>query len=102
MPCRHTGRRFHADNRLIFRAANNTKKQAERKITVFTPASGGPALGRPAAISGGLASLGAVMEGGPTAATPERGGDTEEDLFALPMSPRSPEEAKSPFSMLKC
>ncbi|KUI66235.1 hypothetical protein VM1G_01488 [Cytospora mali] len=82
--------------------ANNTKKQAERKITAFAPETGGVSLGLPLATSGGLASLGAVMEGGVAAAVPERSGDTEEDLFALPMSPRSPEEAKSPFSMLKC
>lgn len=49
----------------------------------------------------GMASLSAVMQGGPGA--PERGADTDEpeDLFALPMSPRSPEMAMSPFSMLK-
>ncbi|KAH8788498.1 hypothetical protein F5883DRAFT_6261 [Diaporthe sp. PMI_573] len=75
---------------------------AERKITAFTPASGGAGLGRPAG-PGGIASLGAVIEGGAgSAPAPERSVDTEEDLFALPMSPRSPEEAKSPFSMLKC
>lgn len=84
-------------------AAKNTEKQVERKITVFTPEPGDAGLGRPLASSGGLASLGAVMESGSTAAPAhERGGDTEEDLFALPMSPRSPEEAKSPFSLLKC
>ncbi|KAF3764903.1 hypothetical protein M406DRAFT_259757 [Cryphonectria parasitica EP155] len=51
--------------------------------------------------AGGIASLSAVMHGGATA--PERGGggDTEEDLFALPMSPRSPEMLRSPFSLLK-
>lgn len=82
---------------------NETKNQAaERKITAFTPASGGAGLGRPAG-PGGMASLSAVIEGGPSSApAPERTADTEEDLFALPMSPRSPEEAKSPFSMLKC
>lgn len=83
-------------------ASHNEAKNsaaAERKITAFTPASGGAGLGRPAG-PGGIASLGAVIEGG--APAPERSVDTEEDLFALPMSPRSPEEAKSPFSMLKC
>lgn len=85
---------------LAAKEAVNTKKQAERKITVFTPETGGAGLGL--ATSGGLASLGAVMESGSSAVAPVRGGDTEEDLFALPMSPRSPEEAKSPFSMLKC
>lgn len=59
-------------------------------------------MGRPAG-PGGIASLGAVIEGGAgSAPAPGRSVDTEEDLFALPMSPRSPEEAKSPFSMLKC
>ncbi|KAK2611292.1 hypothetical protein N8I77_004646 [Diaporthe amygdali] len=83
---------------------NESKNQAaERKITAFTPASGGAGLGRPAG-PGGMASLSAVIEGGSgaSAPAPERNVDTEEDLFALPMSPRSPEEAKSPFSMLKC
>ncbi|KAG8165009.1 hypothetical protein KVR01_005284 [Diaporthe batatas] len=83
-------------------ASHNEAKNsaaAERKITAFTPASGGAGLARPAG-PGGIASLGAVIEGG--APAPERSVDTEEDLFALPMSPRSPEEAKSPFSMLKC
>lgn len=87
-------------------ASHNEAKNsaaAERKITAFTPASGGAGLARPAG-PGGMASLGAVIEGGNGAAAPaqERSVDTEEDLFALPMSPRSPEEAKSPFSMLKC
>lgn len=47
---------------------------------------------------GGIASLDAIVGGGlrPPAA-PE---DVEEDLFALPMSPRSPEMKRSPFSML--
>ncbi|KKY37189.1 hypothetical protein UCDDA912_g02830 [Diaporthe ampelina] len=87
-------------------ASHNEAKNsaaAERKITAFTPASGGAGLGRQAG-PGGIASLSAVIEGGSgaSAPVPERSVDTEEDLFALPMSPRSPEEAKSPFSMLKC
>lgn len=90
------------NNNLFHTASHNEAKNsaaAERKITAFTPASGGAGLARPAG-PGGMASLGAVIEGG--APAPERSVDTEEDLFALPMSPRSPEEAKSPFSMLKC
>lgn len=90
------------DSNLCHTASHNEAKNpaaAERKITAFTPASGGAGLARPAG-PGGIASLGAVIEGG--APAPERSVDTEEDLFALPMSPRSPEEAKSPFSMLKC
>jgi hypothetical protein len=48
---------------------------------------------------GGIGSLDAIMgSGGPgPAASPE---DLEEDLFALPMSPRSPEMERSPFSTL--
>lgn len=55
----------------------------------------------------GVASLDAIIGGGLGA--PVAGGgplgsskdaDTEEDLFALPMSPRSPEMKRSPFSML--
>jgi len=50
--------------------------------------------------SGGVASLDAIVGSGLPAA--KGGGDdaTEEDLFALPMSPRSPEMKRSPFSLL--
>jgi hypothetical protein len=54
--------------------------------------------------AGELPSLDAVVDN--AAVVPERvGGDqpvdnTEEDLFALPLSPRSPEMKKSPFSFL--
>ena len=49
--------------------------------------------------NGAVTSLDAVLE---TGALPTKGPDvdTEEDLFALPMSPRSPEMKKSPFSLL--
>lgn len=54
--------------------------------------------------AGGMASLSAVIQqgGGGASGIPgtEKDG-TEEDLFALPMSPRSPEMAMSPFSLLK-
>ncbi|KAI0484749.1 hypothetical protein GGR56DRAFT_680422 [Xylariaceae sp. FL0804] len=56
---------------------------------------------------GGVASLDAVLGGGggPAAAQPpdSQSRDTEEEagLFALPMSPRSPEMKTSPFSLLK-
>ncbi|KAL8371021.1 hypothetical protein RB595_001055 [Gaeumannomyces hyphopodioides] len=60
-----------------------------------------------AAENAGVASLDAIIGGG-SGATAAGGGplgfskdaDTEEDLFALPMSPRSPEMKRSPFSML--
>lgn len=43
------------------------------------------------------ASLDAALSGAVGQAGPEE----EDDLFALPMSPRSPDMKKSPFSMLK-
>ncbi|KAI7915132.1 hypothetical protein M9X92_008605 [Pyricularia oryzae] len=50
----------------------------------------------------GIASLDAMMGGGPGAPVTGFNSvvDTEEELFALPMSPRSPEMTRSPFSML--
>ena len=48
---------------------------------------------------GGIASLDAMVGSGVhRPAAPAE--DVEEDLFALPMSPRSPEMKRSPFSML--
>ncbi|KAK4229495.1 hypothetical protein QBC38DRAFT_103769 [Podospora fimiseda] len=58
--------------------------------------------GRPS-ISGesGVASLDAIVGGGFTSSSTGKQDDTtEEDLFALPMSPRSPEMKRSPFSIL--
>lgn len=54
---------------------------------------------------GGVASLDAIVGSGvgrADAAGAAEGGDdaNEEDLFALPMSPRSPEMKRSPFSIL--
>lgn len=51
--------------------------------------------------SGGVASLDAMVGSGIPAARGQGGDDAiEEDLFALPMSPRSPEMKRSPFSLL--
>lgn len=49
---------------------------------------------------GGIGSLDAIVGSGaaPRAVAPAE--DVEEDLFALPMSPRSPEMKRSPFSIL--
>ena len=49
-----------------------------------------------------IASLDAVVGSGaaPASAPGANDDNVEEDLFALPLSPRSPEMAKSPFSML--
>ncbi|KAI0828386.1 hypothetical protein F5Y06DRAFT_290994 [Hypoxylon sp. FL0890] len=55
--------------------------------------------------AGGVASLDAVLDGNnqQAAAAPEtQSKETEDELFALPMSPRSPEmKAKSPFALLR-
>lgn len=51
-----------------------------------------------------IASLDAALKGQNTstvAAKSQAARDEEDDLFALPMSPRSPDMKKSPFSMLK-
>ncbi|CAN8099520.1 unnamed protein product [Discula destructiva] len=74
-------------------AAVKASQAQAKKITALAPDTAPPAF------PGGIASLSAVMQAGQSA--PERNHDTEEDLFALPMSPRSPEMAMSPFSMLK-
>lgn len=63
------------------------------------PAAGFQPMSMATGNAGGIASLSAVMQGGAPGGS-DRGGDAE-DLFALPMSPRSPEMAMSPFSMLK-
>lgn len=66
------------------------------------PATGVSEL--PDSSGGGVASLDAIMGSGAASAAVGKvsGGDdaNEEDLFALPMSPRSPEMKRSPFSIL--
>ncbi|KAI1819372.1 hypothetical protein F4861DRAFT_140897 [Xylaria intraflava] len=47
------------------------------------------------------ASLDAVMGNDPHAVPVSQARDTEDELFALPMSPRSPEMKTSPFSLLR-
>lgn len=71
--------------------------KAEKAQTQTKPLFQGRAPLQPA---GGVASLDAVMGGAGGGSRPDDNHDNEEDLFALPMSPRSPEMAKSPFSML--
>ncbi len=52
-----------------------------------------------------MASLDAVLGTGgdqaPAAAPDTQSKETEDELFALPMSPRSPEMKTSPFSFLR-
>ncbi|KAH6660229.1 hypothetical protein BKA67DRAFT_44733 [Truncatella angustata] len=79
----------------------------------FTPSNSGTttrtrsALSTAVAVGGttsGVASLDAMMEddkSAPPARPPLENQVTEDELFALPMSPRSPEMKKSPFSMIK-
>jgi len=51
--------------------------------------------------NGGVASLDAIVGNQfPPVRGPCGDDNTEEDLFALPMSPRSPEMKRSPFSLL--
>ncbi|KAL2269911.1 hypothetical protein VTJ83DRAFT_2095 [Remersonia thermophila] len=81
-------------------AARDVKAaKAAPSITSISP----PTTGQ-APPSGGIASLNAIVGSGATPADTKKtdNGDdgTEEDLFALPMSPRSPEMKRSPFSML--
>jgi hypothetical protein len=73
----------------------------------YFPGSSGP--------GGAVGSLDAMMEGGNANANADaktktnngnangalEAGNQEDELFALPMSPRSPEMTKSPFSLLK-
>jgi len=47
---------------------------------------------------GGMSSLNALAGGDPGFSRTEAQNDGDDDLFALPMSPRSPEMTKSPFS----
>ncbi|KAI0965658.1 hypothetical protein F4678DRAFT_467338 [Xylaria arbuscula] len=54
-----------------------------------------------AATVGGVASLDAVMNNTQPVAPVSQARDPEDELFALPMSPRSPEMKTSPFSFLK-
>ncbi|KAK6069738.1 hypothetical protein SCUP234_10493 [Seiridium cupressi] len=78
----------------------------------FTPANSGttvPSLSAlstavlPRSSASGVASLDAMVEGvqKPPARPPLESLATEDELFALPMSPRSPEMKKSPFSLIK-
>ncbi|KAM7190623.1 hypothetical protein V8F20_009640 [Naviculisporaceae sp. PSN 640] len=80
-------------------ASRSAHPRSQPLVTTLplNPASAVANLGR----SGGVASLDAVVGSGLASGTKDGGDDTtEEDLFALPMSPRSPEMKRSPFSLL--
>jgi hypothetical protein len=76
-------------------------QRSQASITSVLP----PSLSTREPGSEGIASIDALVGGGgptPTAARDQNSDDTaaEDDLFALPMSPRSPEMKRSPFSIL--
>ncbi|KAK4154014.1 hypothetical protein C8A00DRAFT_33189 [Chaetomidium leptoderma] len=88
-------------------AARSTQPpRAQLSVAPVSPPPTGMAVSASAGSSGGggIASLNAMVESSvaPGAAFKIGGGDdaNEEDLFALPMSPRSPEMKRSPFSVL--
>ncbi|KAH6649944.1 hypothetical protein F5144DRAFT_597437 [Chaetomium tenue] len=86
-------------------AASQAAKSAEAPRVQHLITSVAPSATAPGSSGGGVASLDAIVGGGatPAAAVGKVGGGddaTEEDLFALPMSPRSPEMKRSPFSIL--
>ncbi|KAI0151847.1 hypothetical protein GGR57DRAFT_173780 [Xylariaceae sp. FL1272] len=63
-----------------------------------------PSLGIPMPKAGtapAVASLDAMIDNSQPIAPVSQSKDTEDDLFALPMSPRSPEMKASPFSLLR-
>ncbi|KAK4128267.1 hypothetical protein N657DRAFT_10623 [Parathielavia appendiculata] len=72
--------------------------------SVSPPASGISVSAILGSGGGGVGSLNAIVGGAVAPATAARFGDgeeaNEEELFALPMSPRSPEMKRSPFSIL--
>ncbi|KAK4235785.1 hypothetical protein C8A03DRAFT_46125 [Achaetomium macrosporum] len=88
----------------VAKSTQPPRAQAQPTITPVLPPATAVAISTFAGSgSAGVASLDAIVgSGGAPAAGHGAGGDdpTEEDLFALPMSPRSPEMKKGPFSLL--
>ncbi|KAK3906825.1 hypothetical protein C8A05DRAFT_11412 [Staphylotrichum tortipilum] len=95
-----------ADLAAASQAAKNAQVPRTHPLitSVSPPATGVGASAVSDSGGGGVASLDALVGGGLAPATVGKGGDAddanEEDLFALPMSPRSPEMKRSPFSIL--
>ncbi|UKZ52207.1 hypothetical protein TrVGV298_005982 [Trichoderma virens] len=89
---------------LVPSPAANTFTSPESQSHMLSPLGGDIAVSSFSAISRsrptGPMSLDAALRG--NAAPPQQpdGQDAEDDLFALPMSPRSPDMIKSPFSAL--
>ncbi|KAK4180430.1 hypothetical protein QBC36DRAFT_30956 [Triangularia setosa] len=91
-------------------ASNDTQRRAHSSLATSsaTALDAGGQAGRGIAVvsaGAGVASLDAVIgnslpQSSSAAGKPGTEDATEEDLFALPMSPRSPEMKRSPFSIL--
>ncbi|KAH0527663.1 hypothetical protein TsFJ059_002635 [Trichoderma semiorbis] len=89
---------------LVPSPAANTFTSPESQSHMLSPLGGDIAVSSFAAISRsrptGPISLDAALQGNAAPLQQPDGHDAEEDLFALPMSPRSPDMIKSPFSAL--
>ena len=70
-------------------------KPAQRPVTAQRPPE---AIARAQQQQGGMGSLNAFAAGAGDGPAPPVAGEKEDDLFALPMSPRSPQMEASPFS----
>ncbi|KAH7326717.1 hypothetical protein B0I35DRAFT_475333 [Stachybotrys elegans] len=81
----------------------NTFTEARDQNLTLSPQGGDVAVSSfasiPRSTPGQPMSLNAALSGDVSAGKPDSQ-DTEDDLFALPMSPRSPDMKKSPFSLL--
>ncbi|KAK3710277.1 hypothetical protein LTR37_010343 [Vermiconidia calcicola] len=76
---------------------SQSPRSPQRKTAAQRPA-GAVAPPRQPAGTTGMSSLNAVAIGDTSTFTGEPSEDAHDDLFALPLSPRSPETTKSPFS----
>ena len=83
-------------------AAKDVHRLRTQPLSLATTANSSGATAPPlVSEKAGVASLDAIVGSGFIPTTSAKPLDTvEEDLFALPMSPRSPEMKRSPFSML--
>ncbi|TFB06362.1 hypothetical protein CCMA1212_002319 [Trichoderma ghanense] len=88
---------------LVPSPAANTFTSPDSQSHMLSPHGGDIAVSSFSAISRsrptGPMSLDAALQGGAVPSQPDAQ-DAEDDLFALPMSPRSPDMIKSPFSAL--
>ncbi|KAL7909837.1 hypothetical protein GGI35DRAFT_400731 [Trichoderma velutinum] len=89
---------------LVPSPAANTFTSPDSQSHMLSPLGGDIAVSSFAAISRsrptGPMSLDAALQGNAAPLQQPDGHDAEDDLFAMPMSPRSPDMVKSPFSAL--